>query len=72
MRVEGEVSYAMCGLTRAMMAGFGIAEVQSAEALLEAMGPWAGTYLDFETCPIVEMDQALPLFQKSIQFRRGG
>jgi hypothetical protein len=57
---------------RADGAGFGIAEVQSAEALLEAMGPWAGTILDFETCPIVEMDKAMPLFQKSMQFRRGG
>jgi hypothetical protein len=52
--------------------GFGIAEVQSAEALLEATAPWAGVYLDFEASPIVEIQRGVELTQTGIRFRKGG
>lgn len=58
--------------SRADGGGFGIAEVQSAEALLEAMAPWAGTYLDFESCPIVDIQRGTEILQGAIQFRKGG
>lgn len=58
--------------TRADGGGFGIADVQSSEALLEAMAPWAGTYLDFESCPIVEIQRGIEIVQTGIRFRKGG
>ena len=58
--------------SRADGGGFGIAEVQSSEALLEAMAPWAGTYLDFECCPIVDIQRGTEIAHAGIRFRKGG
>jgi hypothetical protein len=43
--------------------GVFIAEVASAEALLEATSPW-GTRMDFDIAPLVDITAAVPLFMK--------
>jgi hypothetical protein len=43
--------------------GVGIVEANSAAALLEAHTPW-GPFFEFRTVPVVEVDQAIPIFQK--------
>jgi hypothetical protein len=48
---------------------FCIAEVETAEVLLEALAPWAGTLLDFDTCPIVEMQRGVELAHKGMALR---
>jgi hypothetical protein len=56
---------------RADAGGFCICEAESAEALQEAMTPWAGTYLDYDVAPIVEIEKAVEIQNKGIVFRRG-
>ena len=51
--------------------GFAVCEVASAEASYEATAPWAGTYLDYEIVPIVEIEKAVELLNKGIAFRNG-
>ena len=43
--------------------GMGIAEVGSAEALLEATAPWAPLFV-FKTTPVVEVSAAVPIFER--------
>jgi hypothetical protein len=40
-----------------------IAEVSTTAALLEAYAPWA-PFFDFKTIPILEIESAVPIFQK--------
>jgi Protein of unknown function (DUF3303) len=51
--------YALCDGT----GGLVIAETNSAAALLEAHAPWA-PFFDFETIPLLEIESAVPIFQK--------
>jgi hypothetical protein len=43
--------------------GVAIVEANSPVALLEAHAPW-GPFFEFRTVPVVEVDQAIPIFQK--------
>jgi hypothetical protein len=43
--------------------GLAIVEAASPAALLEAHGPW-GPFFEFRTVPVVEVDQAVPIFQR--------
>jgi hypothetical protein len=43
--------------------GLAIAEANSPEALLEAHAPW-GPFFEFRTVPLVEIDKAVPIFQR--------
>jgi hypothetical protein len=56
---------------RADGGGFCVCDASSAEVVFEATAPWAGTLLDYEIVPIVEMQKAVELQQKAIAFRRG-
>ena len=56
---------------RADGGGFCICETDSAEALYEAMAPWAGAYLDYEIMPIIEIEKAVELSSKATAFRKG-
>jgi Protein of unknown function (DUF3303) len=56
---EFKAHYALCD----GRGGLVIAEASSAAALLEAHAPWA-PFFDFETTPILEIESAVPIFQK--------
>jgi len=43
--------------------GMAIVEAGSSAALLEAHAPW-GPFFHFRTVPVVEIDKAVPIFQK--------
>jgi hypothetical protein len=43
--------------------GMGIVEAASAAAILEAHGPW-GPFFEFKIVPIVEIEKAVPVFQR--------
>ena len=43
--------------------GMAIVEANSGLALLEAHAPW-GPFFEFRTVPVVEVDKAVPIFQK--------
>ena len=51
--------------------GFAIVEADSAEAAFAATAPWAGTYLDYDLVPIVEIEKAVELSHAAIAFRKG-
>jgi len=48
--------------------GFAIVEADTAENILRTAAPWA-VYMDFELAPIVEMDQAGPIFGEAQAWR---
>ena len=48
--------------------GLAIVEVSSAAALLEAHAPW-GPFFEFQTVPAVEVDKAVPIFQRTNAWR---
>jgi Protein of unknown function (DUF3303) len=48
--------------------GIAIAEASSAEALIEAHSPWA-PFFEFKTIPIVDIQQAVPIFTKTNAWR---
>ena len=48
--------------------GVGIAEVSSAAAMLEALAPWT-PFFDFKTVPVVEINDAVPIFVKTNSWR---
>ena len=48
--------------------GFAIIEASTATAILEAHAPFA-PYFHFRTTPIVEIGEAVPLFQKTNEWR---
>ena len=50
--------------------GIAIVDAASAEALLEAVAPWA-TFFDFNAKPIVSVEVSTPIFEKSIAWRDG-
>jgi hypothetical protein len=43
--------------------GMGIVEASSSADLLEAHAPW-GPFFHFRTVPVVEIDKAVPIFQR--------
>ena len=49
--------------------GFIVTEITSAEAGFEAAAPWASVYLNYDTVPVVPIDEAIPILQKAIAFR---
>ena len=51
--------------------GFCVCEASSAEVVFEATAPWAGTLLDYEISPIVDIQKAVELQKKAIAFRKG-
>ncbi len=48
--------------------GIIIVEVSTAAVLLEAHAPW-GPYFEFRTVPVVDMGDAVPIFQKINDWR---
>ena len=50
--------------------GIAIVDAASAEALLEALAPWA-TFFNFNAKPIVSVEVSTPIFEKSIAWRDG-
>jgi hypothetical protein len=50
---------------------YGLADAKTAEAVYDAMAPWAGVYLDLEVKPVIEVEAAIPLYEKAIAFREG-
>lgn len=50
--------------------GYILAETESAEAIAEAALPWANVLLDYKITPVVEIDRAVGLLQKAIEFRQ--
>jgi hypothetical protein len=48
--------------------GIAIVDAASAEALLEAVAPWA-TFFDFNAKPIVSVEVSTPIIEKSIAWR---
>ncbi len=48
--------------------GCAIVEATSAEAILEAHAPW-GPFFEFRTVPVVEIDKAVPIFQRTNAWR---
>ena len=46
-----------------------VVEVESAEALLKAVAPWAGSLQDYEFMPLVEVDRGVELMKEGIAFR---
>lgn len=57
--------------SRADGGGFCVCEAASAEVVFEATAPWAGSFLDYDIVPIVDMDKAVGLLNKAIAFRKG-
>ena len=51
--------------------GIAIVEANSTEALLEAHTPW-GPFFEFRTVPVVEIDKAIPIFQRVERVARFG
>jgi hypothetical protein len=51
--------------------GFCVCEASSSSAVFEATAPWAGTLLDYDIVPVLEIDKAVDLMKKAIAFRRG-
>jgi hypothetical protein len=56
---------------RADGGGFCVCEASSAEVIFEATAPWAGSLLDYEISPIVEIQKGVELQMKAIAFRKG-
>jgi hypothetical protein len=48
--------------------GIGIIEASSTAAILEAHSPW-GPYFEFTIIPIVEIEKAVPVFQRVQSWR---
>jgi hypothetical protein len=48
--------------------GLAIVEASTAAAILEAHSPW-GPFFDFKTVPIVEINDAVPIFGKTNAWR---
>ena len=51
--------------------GFGLCEVESAEALYEATAPWSESYLEYDLVPIVEIEKAAEIAFTAAAFRKG-
>ena len=49
--------------------GFIIIEAKTAEAIYKAIASWVSVLFDYEVVPIVEVDSAAELLQKTIAFR---
>lgn len=56
---------------RADGGGFAAVEADSSESFFEAIAPWAGTYLDYEIVPIVEVERGVELLNQASAFRKG-
>ena len=56
---------------RADGGGFCICEVESAEVMMQATAPWAGTLLDYEMSPIVEIERTVEIMNEAVAFRNG-
>jgi hypothetical protein len=48
--------------------GFGVVETDSPAALMEGIAPWIA-YFSFELMPVLEIEQAVPIFAKVIEWR---
>jgi hypothetical protein len=48
--------------------GVGLAEANSAAALLEAHAPWV-PFFNFKTVPVVEITESVPIAQKVLRWR---
>lgn len=48
--------------------GMGIIEASSAAAILEAHSPW-GPFFEFRIVPVVEIEKAVPIFQRVNEWR---
>jgi hypothetical protein len=49
--------------------GFGLVEVNSAEALHEAIAPWSAVLLDYSAVPVVDIENAIPILERGIARR---
>jgi hypothetical protein len=48
--------------------GISIVESDSAEAIVEGISPWL-PFFEFEVTPVVDIQAAVPLFQRAYQWR---
>lgn len=48
--------------------GFGVLDTDSPTALMEGVAPWIA-YFEFELMPVVEIEQAVPIFMKVNEWR---
>lgn len=48
--------------------GIAIVESDSAEAIVEGISPWL-PFFEFEVTPVVDIQAAVPLFQRAYQWR---
>jgi len=51
--------------------GFCIVETETAEAAYTATAPWAGSYLEYDIVPIVDIEKAVEICNAAIAFRNG-
>jgi hypothetical protein len=51
--------------------GFAIVDALTAEALYEAVAPWATVIVEYDFIPIVDVEIGAPLMEKGIAFREG-
>ena len=51
--------------------GFATVETDSSETFFDGVAPWAGSYLDYEIVPIVEIERGVELMNKASAFRKG-
>ena len=61
---EFKAHYALCDGS----GGVAIAEAASTAALLEAHSPWM-PFFEFQTIPVLEVEQAVPIFMKAYAWR---
>jgi hypothetical protein len=52
--------------------GFGLVEAKTAEALHEAIAPWAAVLFDYVAVPVVDIDNAIPILESGIARREAG
>lgn len=48
--------------------GFGVIESDSPHAVLEGIAPWT-TFFSFQVCPVVPIEEAVPIFMKVNEWR---
>ena len=49
--------------------GFLITEADDAAAVFEAVAPWSGVLLDYDIVPVIEVEQAVPIWKKVMEKR---
>jgi hypothetical protein len=50
-------------------AGFALVEANSSETAIVAMSAFSGVYFDYEIVPVIPIDQAVPIMEKTLADR---